>query len=249
MKERYDIFKSDEWAIWKNRLTWCGLYGNAPKPSISIWNFNKETNALDEFRGVTNVDSLYKASKLVAKKYIEWVKNSDDIYTEVEYADMFNFFVGGIGEFFFLYLLSEVKCLYVKENGRLVRYDFNYTAPLLIGEKDFGIDMTGVVNDKNCVIQVKFWNPYSDEILTTDILQKAYAEGVLNEYIDPKQGKNVVICWLGSEDMVSRHLHDNKKLQEHIVFIDKRTLSQSIDGRNTVFWNNLTKKLSCFGLA
>ena len=247
MKQRYEQFKTNEIAVWKNRLTWCGIYGNAPKPTINIWEFNRNTGALGNFIGVTNIDQFYKISKKTADKYVNWVKVVDDIYTDYEYNDMFNFFVGGIGEFFFANFLDEVRGLYVREGGQLARYDFSYISPLLIGEKDFGIDMTGMVNDKNCVIQVKFWNPYAKEILTTDVLQKAYAEGVANDYIDPKQEKNVVICWLGNEELISSHLHDNKKIEEHIVFVDKETIGRTIDNRYTTFWNNLTEKLTNFG--
>lgn len=247
MKTRYDIFEKNENEAWENKLVWGGLYGNAPKVSISISRFNKETHLLSEFKGVDCVDDFYKKAKSLAKKYIKWVKDYDNIYNDIEYHDMENFFIGGMGEFFFTCLLNEGRLL-IEKNGRIKVYDFDYVAPLLPGEKDFGIDLTGVVDGRNCVMQVKFWNPFSDEILTTDILQKAYAEGVLNEHINPTEKENVVICWLGNEEKISVHLRDNKKLQEHIIFVDKKALSLSADKKNPVFWENLTSKLSTLGM-
>ena len=246
MKTRYNTFKSNESKTWENKLVWAGLYGNAPKVSISISRFNKETHLLDEFKGVDCVDDFYKKAKSLADKYVKWVKNYDDIYNNTEYHDMLNFFIGGMGEFFFTYLLNEGRLL-IEKNGRIKVYDFDYVAPLLPGEKDFGIDLTGVVDGRNCVMQVKFWNPFSDEVLTTDILQKAYAEGVLNEHINPTEKENVVICWLGNEEKISAHLRDNKKLQEHIIFVDKKVLSRSADKKNPVFWESLTDRLSTLG--
>lgn len=248
METRYNTFKSNENKTWENKLVWRGLYGTSPKPSISMMRFNKETGLMD-FNAIDCVDDFYKKAKSIASKYIKWVKSIDNIYTDCEYNDMYNSFIGGLGEFFFTYLLNEVGRILVKNEGKVSIYDFKNVCPLLIGEKDFGIDLTGVVNGKNCVMQVKFWNPYSDEILTTDILQKAYAEGVLNEFINPTEKENVIICWLGDESKISMHLRDNKKLTEHIIFIDKKSLALSADKKECFgFWKTLADKLSNIGL-
>lgn len=248
MEDRYKIFKENETKTWESKFVWGGLYGNAPKPSIGIAKFNAKTHLLSEFNGIISTSAFYKKAQSIASKYIKWVKGEDDIYTDMEYADMYNFFIGSMGEFFFTYVLDDVKCFYLSNGGSAIRYDFNYVAPLLIGEKDFGIDLTGVVNDKNCVIQVKYWNPYSDAMLTTDILQKAYAEGVLNEHIIPNEKENVVICWLGDDSKISSHLRDNTKLKDHIIFIDRKALAKNVDNRNTTFWSNLEKRLANLGV-
>jgi hypothetical protein len=244
MKERYETYKANEDAVWKHRFMYRGLYGDTVVPSASISKFNHDTGKLSTLKGINSIGDFYKAIKKLAEEYVAWVKEIDPIYTDVECHDMGNFFVGALGEFFVARLLEDTKCLYTINGNTAVRYDFNYVAPILPSEKDFGVDLTGMVNDRRCVIQVKFWNPMTAEVISIDTFQKAYAEGVAKRLIDPYEEKNVVMCWLGDESTVSYHLKENKELAEHIIFVNRKAMEMAVEKRNNIFWENLTNKLA-----
>ena len=245
MEKRYNQFVANKYATWKSRFTWRGLFNNESKHSTNIIKFGKETGAFEALKDIENVHSFYKVVDNLAQHYIKWVQSKpDSMYDFTEYKDMENFFKGSIGEFFFVELLDNVKCVFSETNsGRYKRNDFNFVAPRLKGEKDFGVDLTGVVNDKNCVIQVKFWNPYSTEVLCTDVVQKAHSDGIINGFINPTEKENIVICWLGNTDKVSVQLKSYEALYKNIVFIDIKSLDASINNKNKIFWNKLYEKM------
>lgn len=247
MKTRYETFIANEADIWRYRFTWRGLYSDKAYCGINILSFLRDTNAQDELRGIKDATKFRTVVGKLAKKYVEWTKTRES-HTENEYRDMLNFFVGAIGEFFFTYLFHNSKKILCEENDKIVTYDFNYVAPLLKNEKDFGIDLTGVVCDReserNCVLQVKFWDSYSTEWLTTEVAQKAFCEGVLNKHIDSNEYKNVIICWLGDDSKISPFLKENKELYKHIIFIGRKALKFTISEANEIFWNGIVDKLT-----
>lgn len=251
MEQRYITFKNAERETWYNRFTWRGIYGdNNAAHAINIFRFFKNTHKEETLRGIRNVSDFYKKTTSLANTYVEWCKEKESHSAE-EYADLWNFFVGSIGEFFFTYLFDQVKSVICVNDRKAIVYNFNFVSPLLNGEKDWGIDLTGKISDKhgdrNCVIQVKFWNPFANKTLQMDVMQKAFAEGVLNNYISPSEDKNVVICWLGDEeDSVSHFLRVNEPLENHVVLIGKKALNATINDRDGVFWDSIVNNLTNF---
>lgn len=250
MKDRYQTFKENEQENWRYRFTWRGIYGDKGYHAIAIFKFFNETNAQEKLRGVKNVNDFYKKVTTLANSYKDWCGKKEE-HTPEELADIWNFFVGAMGEFFFTYLLDDIKSVICTKDGKGKRYDFNYVAPLLKGERDWGIDMTGSISDekgdRNCVVQVKFWNPFTSKGLQIDVMQKAFAEGILNNFIYPNEYHNVVICWLGDEEAsVSRFLKQNEPLNEHVILVGKKALNYTINERNGIFWDNLVNKLKEF---
>lgn len=248
MKTRYETFKENEFETWKYRFTWRGLYGDKAYYAVNVLRFFKENpDLLEVLRGVRNVRTFREKLTKLAKEYVKWA-NKIEPHTDDELNDLKKFFIGGIGEFFFTGLFNDVKAILKVENGVEYRYDFNYTAPRLIGEDDWGVDLTSIVSDihgdRNCVVQVKFWNPYIKSTIDMDIAASAFTDGVLNNFINPEEEKNIVICWLGDEEKeVSTFLKKNKCLYKHVIFIGKQSLNLTINEKNGIFWDSLVDKL------
>lgn len=242
MQQRYKDYISQEKETWRDKFTWKGLYGDTPKYSITIVEFANETGAFDNIVRYKNAKAFRKSMEGVAEEYTRWVL-SKGIYSQDELSDIRDFFMGAMGEYFFMGMLAKVKCFLVKNetNGRIVRYDLDYVAPRLIGEMDFGVDLTGRISkgkkSYNCAIQVKFWNPSTNCKITEKIASSAFTDGVINNFIKPKEESNIVICWLGDTSKVSRYLRQNEALYKHIVFIDNDVIDRSVNGAMCDFWD------------
>lgn len=243
--ENYNAYKGSATENWENRLTWMGLNGKEPKHTTTIIRFNKETGALDSMERVMTAQDFYKKSTELATVYTDWVKSKGKQYTEKEYEDMRNFFVGAMGEIFFYRLFEDVKCIMAPDaTGTYVRYDFNYVSPTLKDDKDAGVDFTASVNDVPSVIQSKFWNPFGRKSMELDIIQKAYAEGISKDLINKDEKANIFICWLGNEDSVFRCTRQYKQYRENVVPIGFKALDVTINNRNKFFWDNLYEFLA-----
>lgn len=248
MQERYKQYVTNSYDTWLDRFTWNGLYNDMPQNAISIVNFEKQTHSFQNMPVMDSANSFYKVVSKMAQKYVDWCKTKDT-YNEEECGDLRNFFMGCVGEYFFMVLLQDVKCLLIKNNaGNLERFDFDNVCPRLVGEDDYGVDLTGMVSRKNdyynCAIQVKFWNPYIDTMFTNKIAAGVHSDAICNGFIDNEQNKNLVVCWLGDTRRVSKYLKANQKLYKHIVFIDKDALDKSINHTMPQFWMNLHTKLA-----
>ena len=246
--ENYNSFVENKVETWKARFTWRGLTGKDPKYTTGLDKFFIETGILSEIKVPKNSAEVFAFAESLATSYVEWVKGKGTKYSNKEYEDMKDFCKGAIGEFFFVELLSEVKCLMVPtgDDGReFVRYDFNYVSPLLKGDKDFGVDLMGVANDVPCVLQVKFWNPFGKEKISIDLYQKAISEGIIRyRCINPDDNHNVFLCWLGAEKKAYIPISSAKEYKDKIVAIGFTTLEASINNRNSIFWNGFVKHLS-----
>lgn len=242
---KYNEFLANESTTWKCRFTWLGVDGKTPKHTTNIARFINETNAIEDLRGVYNVTDLYKKVDELANKYVSWVQSKGNNYNKKICTDIRNFFVGALGEFFFVELLNEVRCLYtpIPSSNEFKRFDFHYISPMLKNDRDFGLDLVGVANDKPIVIQVKFWNPFGKEKLPMEIFQKADSEGCRNEYINPQDNDNIFLCWLGSEERGFNVIKENKVFKNKIVVIGRTTLDFSINNTNKIFWEYLGVKL------
>lgn len=236
----HNTYKLSEKDTWRNRLTYKGINGKLPKHTISIINFNKDTNAFNNIGEVNNVNDFWNEVNKLATKYIDWIKTKNN-YNDKECTFIHNFFIGAIGELFFYILFDEVRCLIVPDSDNVYyRYDFSYVAPTTIGIKDGGVDFTAIVNDTPSVIQIKFWNPNAKKRMSLDVIQKAYAEGISNDMIDKDTNNNVFICWLGNESTIYNCVKDNyRQYKKNIVAIGRNTLDRCINNRNNVFWNKL----------
>lgn len=246
--DRYNTYINNYKQTWLARFTWNGLYGYTPKNKISIVNFQKQTNALDNINA-SNANELFKQTTNIANLYVNWCKTKGN-YNDEEITDLYNFFVGAIGEYFFNYLLNIVKCMLVPNlnTGKLERFDFDNICPRLIDEEDYGVDLTGMVTNEGkyypCALQVKFWNPFSDTPFTNKIAQSVHSDAILNDFINSADKNNIIICWLGQTNNVSQYLKANQKLYKHIVFIDMKALDNSINNVMPNFWKNFQNELS-----
>lgn len=243
--------------IWKDRMTWKGLYGDTPKNSINFQKFLREKDPFSDFPVAKDAMTFKQQADEIAKQYVQWVKDlamTDNLsYTEEEYQNMFNCFIGAIGEYFFMEIFQMTKCIVARniQTGALNRYDFNYVAPRLTNEIDYGVDLTAVMTHGSdtipVAIQVKFWNPYTAGCeLTNKIAQGVHSDAICNGFIDNAQKENIIICWLGDTRQVSKYLKANKKLYKHLVFIDSTALDNTINNQNSIFWIEFYKKLSNF---
>lgn len=246
---KYNSFKEAEHDVWKSRFIWRGLNGKDPKYTTTINKFFAETKVLETVEVVNTAYGFFNFSVKMADEYVKWVNSKGTAYKKSEYDDMKNFFIGAMGEFFFVELLNEVKCLmaYNPQDKEFVRYDFNYVSPSLPKDKDFGIDLTGVANDVPSVFQVKFWNPFSTKSIPIEVFQKADSEGSRNEFISQADDNNIFLCTLCTEGKGYMAVKDNKVYKNKIVIIGERTLEASVNGRNNIFWTNLFKKLAEVG--
>ena len=245
---KHKEFIENEFETWKSRFTWCGADGRTPKHTTTIFKFFAETDVLKNIARVCNTTNLYEQLCTMSELYIEWVMSKGRPYKKKEYEDMRKFFIGALGEFFFVELLNEVRCLYIYNTSTKVfdRFDFHYVSPNLTTINDFGIDLTGVANDTPCVFQVKFWNPFGKYAVSMDVFQKADSEGTRNGYIKQEDDNNIFLCWLGGESCGERIIKENKVYKNKIVVIGKMSLDASVNERNKLFWDGLYDKLIDF---
>ena len=248
IKARYEKYLANEKKIWFDKFIWKGLGGDSSYPKLSIPRFIKDTNHIEILKGVNSAKKLNTKVETLAKKYIAWVNNVDNNITNDEEVSLCNFFKGVIGEFFFFNFLTDVRTIlgYDKyEDKKGVVSAFNYVAPRLLDETDYGVDFTADLNGQSVAIQCKFWNPnIKDSIITNQIAQGIHSDAIVNGFINEDESNNIVVCWLGTTKEVSKHLKQNKKLYRHIVFIDDVTLTYTINEKNPVFWENFYEKLT-----
>ena len=245
--ENYESYLKVKDDVLSKRFTWCGLSGKYPKYTTNIIKFNSETNVFANMKRCYTSVELFSETDKLAKKYVEWVKSKDSSYSKNEYDDMHRFFVGAIGEYFFWYILSELKCVIAPDaSGILKRYDFNHVSPTLNDSIDLGVDLYANVNDVPSVIQVKFHNPFakSTEPWTT-IVQKAYAEGISKRIIGLDGKENVFICFLGNENTIYSNLKKARQYQKNVVAIGRTSLENTVDNRlKESFWDKFYDHLS-----
>ena len=235
-ENNFSYYERNSQLVWKNRFTWTGLYGTEKAWSISIEKFFKENSHIYD-PNIKSSSDFQKWTFSIASRYVEWCSNNYEVsLSDDEKADLRNFFVGALGEYFFINILNEFKKFVINKKW----VSFNCSTPLLPSTPDFGIDGTCITSydDKqvSAAIQVKFWHEYSSFKITMSIAQKAYGQAVLDGIIEPTEYKNIVICWLGTDKKVSRYLKENKKLMAHIVFFDGKVLDDNINNKDCYFW-------------
>lgn len=247
-KERYIQYTSNELES-TNHAIWRGIDGESAIQRVSILKFFAETHPFESI-DVKNTSSFYNKMCAIADSYVEWaLKTLQKEHNEILDRELRNFFIGYIGERFFLFLLQNEKRLYIKSEKQI--FTFDYVAPRILDEDDFGVDLTGQVtgNDgitKDCAFQVKFWNPFvknNDAVMSNKLLQGVFADAVCNDIINPSEDKNIFVCWLGDDSKVSKWARRNEKLYKHIVFIDRTVLKDNIDNKMPNFWNSFLKSL------
>lgn len=247
-EERFIEYRNNYSNIWLDHFIWKGLTGLYPQPHISIVNFANETDVFSNISKLHNVNDLFNTVTKLSDTYVNWC-NTKDNFTKDEKIKIKDFFIGALGEYFFTYVLDELKCMLVPniKNGKFERYDFKYICPRLLKEQDFGIDLTGMLSYNNkyypVALQVKFWNPMTDTPITNEIAQKAHSDAICNNFINQNDNKNIVICWLGNTKKVSKYLILNNKLYEHIIFIDMHVLDNCINDNMPNFWDTFLYKL------
>lgn len=261
MRERYNEYISDPNKVWYNRFIWQGLYGKAHIESLSIYRFARETGSFNNLPIFSSVAKLHKhIHDTLCTEYVKWCKEKDlTIFTntyngredDVE-KDLRNFFLGAMGEYFFVFFLEEIGEIVV--NGH--PYSFKYVHPLLSKESDSGVDLCGVIvkhskYEDSCVIQVKFWNPFIDVKITDNIISRAATTGIYNDYII-KDGEceNIVVCWLGKDGAMgaTKFLRNNNNLFSHCLILGQDTLNKKINNkRNNTFWIDFNERMKEIG--
>lgn len=242
-KERFNKFNGSN--NWKNHFVWHGIYGESLFTKISIDKFSKSTGKLNVITFKNTLD-FYKQMKNMACEYSDWCGSVMPKLTNEELNNLKLFFIGTIGEYFFVNLFNHKNSLVVGEKNKI--YTFYNICPRLMEDTDFGVDLTGTVSPStggsyDCAIQVKFWSPFANEsIISNKIAQSVHSDAIENNMIDNKDDDNIFICWLGDMEHVSKWLSKNK-LSRHIVFINRKVLKQNIDG-DVEFWNKISEEIS-----
>lgn len=247
--KKYSEYTENVAETWKKRLTWQGLNGREPKHTTSIIKFNEETNAFASLAGINTANKFFEAVEKLAGDYTQWVSTKEHPYSEKEYNDMRNFFVGALGEMFFYHVFMDVKNLLVQTdntNTHDIVY-FSHVSPTLAKDKDYGVDFTAVANGVGCVMQVKFWNPFDTKTKmdAVTVAQKAFAEGVAHDLIEPKQNNTVVLCCLFDETTVYGKFASDSEWKRRVVVVGKDCLEKNINGETKkVFWDNFVGYLA-----
>ena len=218
-KDRFIKFQSRVENTWVKRMTWNGLYNNESRKAINVIKFLKEVKP---FEGTvfSNINGFWKFINKIKIDYIKWCQGIEDLDdTEVEALQ--KFFIGCIGEYFFVTLFKEQNTLVI--NNKLYRFD--YVCPRLDDEKDYGVDLTGVVSNSTenksyeCVFQVKFWNPFNKDFeMTFKTLSGVFADAIKNHFIVENENGNIFVCWLNDDNQVSKALR-NSPIWYHFIFI------------------------------
>lgn len=244
VNERYNEYISNYKYTWVRRFVWSNSRGGA-KPTTSIIEFFKETGILNDIEHKITLDDFFKQTEELANRYVCWVKTKTSKYSKEEIGDMLKFFIGAIGEFFIVCLLSEMKCIikFDKTNNIQYRYDFRKVSPNLPNDRDFGVDLTCFANGKPSVIQVKWWNRYSKIEPSLEVFQKLMSEGKVRNYCDDDDDHNRFLFWTGKEDSVTKKLKDCGYSKWCVCF-GEYSITDVIDNRaEEDFWNHLYQKL------
>lgn len=242
-KDRYETNISNILNIWKDRFVYKEK-GKYSKYTVSIVKFAKDTNVFSTMKICKTSKEFYKEIDRIAKEYGRWCKENG---CNIKSEDLINFFKGAIGEYFFYIVLTHVTRFYIEDNGKGVQYIFNSILPQV--DADYGVDLTGVLSyngmdEYDCAIQVKFWNPTKMAYqFTNDTASKVYGNAVANQYIYPYDDKNIVLCWLSTKDKLSIHLKENKAIYRHLICIDNDVLDRAINNQDPNFWRILQDKL------
>ena len=232
LKKYNTSYKENFKSIWKNRFLWKGLNGNETFGTINILRF-LETVEFSEWK---DIDSFYKWVIDSAAKYQVWCSGRKQLSVK-ESDSLRNHFIGALGEFFFVNALSFGRKFAI--NKTLYSFD---DVSLISDVEDFGIDACCRLSfgneTENAVIQIKFWNPFSKEKVSAELVLKAYSQGDLEDFIEPKiQKKPIIICWLGNEKSVSIYLKQYEKLYKKVLIIDKKELQKNLDNLDNIFWS------------
>ena len=244
-KNRYNEFKKTE--NWNSRFIWTGLYNNSKYANLSVINFLREIKPFESISNINNVNKFWSLVDKIGIKHSDWCKTKDSSLNDEELNALKLFFIGCIGEYFFYKLFEKHNTLYIDQK----LYTFNYVCPRLENEKDYGVDLTGIVSSNenkswNCVFQVKFWNPYKENYqMTYDILSRVAADAVWNDMINKNDTDNIFVCWLNNDNKVSKALR-NSPLWNNIKFIDRKVLNDNINNKVPEFWNMFFADLNNF---
>lgn len=236
-------FVKNNFEIWKDRFTWKGLYGDEKYSTFTILKFLK-TIDLSNIEWNTTLE-FYNWIVKISDEYLKFAKTKKKSLSEKELKKIRDFFIGALGEFFFVNVLKNCRVFAIDKT----KYIFDNVS-LTYNIEDYGIDACCRLSfgntTENAVIQIKFWNPFSDEKMTTEIVEKAFAQGILENFIDfsecTNDSKPIVICWLGTKDNVSTYLTKYSKLRKLALIIDRTELQKNVDNLDNIFWKETLKK-------
>lgn len=241
--KKYIDFKNHENETWLDKMVWCK--GQKIFNTGSIDKFIRETNPFTYETVVNTVDDYFNFIDKLSNKFEKWVREKDSDFKNSDFADMKNFFKGFFGEYF-CYRIAEDTTRLLSQNEL---YCIRCMSPNNINEDDNGIDFTAIINDKPCVIQVKWWNRWvdnSNEFLSNKTFQSLGYEGVTAGYITLTEQveKNMYFIWLDSEEKAYNVINKNPRTKGRVVVFGKETWDFSINGRDKLFWNGLWDKIN-----
>lgn len=233
-------------------------YGWNHKNSISFIRYMNETdNVFDELYHVLmnsysdKIVKIYNAIKNIANRYELWcVENHAKDIVGINPADLNKFIVGVLGEIFWYYFLQEKCIIKVDRNGQHIEYRFDNICFMNNVENpfEFGVDLIAEVitngkaaSKRNCVIQLKCWNPNSNEniIAIKDILQPLREYGMTKHIISANDTmKNSFVCWLGDENKVSTYVQYYPELKDSMEVFGKEMFMQNED---QFAWEHIAK--------
>jgi hypothetical protein len=238
VEKKYIEFKKNENKTWLDKMIWCK--GQKIFNTGSIDKFIRETNPFTPETVVKTVDDYFNFINKLSDKFGDWAREKDNNFKNDDFVDMKKFFKGFFGEYF-CYRIAEDTTRLLSQNEL---YCVRCMSPNLIGEDDNGIDFTAIINDKPCVIQVKWWNRWvnnDNEFLSIKTFQSLASEGAMAGYITLTEQieKNMYFIWLDSEDKAYNIINKNPRLKGRVVVFGRETWDFSINGRDKLFWSGL----------
>ena len=92
----YDLYSNNKKSVWKKRLTWNGLYGDAPQNAINIIKYLKEskTDFLVKLSEIRNVKDLRKIVEKESIQYVKWSLSIEPHYSDMEQVKIKDFCTG-----------------------------------------------------------------------------------------------------------------------------------------------------------
>ncbi len=243
IEKKYNHFKNHENDTWCNKMVWCK--GQKIFNTGSIDRFIRENSPFTPETIVNTVDDYFKFIDKLSDKYEKWARGIDSNFKNEDFSDMKKFFKGFFGEYF-CYRIAEDTTRLLSQNEL---YCIRCMSPNHIDEDDNGIDFTAIINDKPCVIQVKWWNRWADnsnEFLSNKTFQSLGYEGTTAGYITLTEQveKNMYFIWLDSEEKAYNIINKNPRTKGRVIVFGKETWDFSINGRDKLFWNGLWDKIN-----
>lgn len=154
---------------------------------------------------------------------------------------------GIIFEIFAMLFLNYFSTLDIIEKNNKIAQRYTFKCCMPIAEEyseDYGIDLicrsTSISGEsKNAVIQVKYRSDKDTKEISSDLIDKLYAQGIYNEYIESfnKNSEIInkqIILFTNADFAKYRPTFEKHPIYNHLLIIDYNTINNTINNQD--FW-------------